>query len=608
MKRVSILFLLLMIIVMPTVVCASSFTLSCNKTDVDVGDTINCSVVVTPDEGVTEISGSISSSGSLESSSSTIDGLNTQVTISAVSAGSGTVTANVTAGDDVLASQSIQITVKEGALIPSPDDTDLSLSSLSIDGNSISVSKDKTEYTYTTDKNSVNISATGIEGATISGTGKKTLNDGSNTFQVIVSKNGNSKTYNVIITKNKTEIINSDSPKLKSIKLSSGTVNFNPDTLEYNVSVESNVNQVTLTATADTGAQIKYSPSSSVSLKYGEIKTVSIIVIKDGVSTTYKVNIIRQDQNGDITGSSNIAVGNAKLKSLTIDEIPFTFDPNTLEYNLNVENNIDEITLKYEVSDPSLSAKVVGNTQLKEGKNKIKIVVSTESGKSNTYILNITRNKTRTVVENKEESIIEKLNDESDLNDIYVSVDNEDEKIITSSILKSLKDSKKKLTYEIIKNSGILYSIEFDGTKINNTDDFNYQITLISEDEEDIYNLIKTSKYLSLKFKDKGNIPGEAKLNIYVGDTRIKDLKKVNLYKYKNNELILVKKDIKIDDGYIELTLDSNSEYVIGKYSKIKSVDYSKNQIIVAAIIILLSFVVSFILIKIKKNKKNNNY
>ena len=598
MKKRSFLFLLI-IFILNIKVSALTLSINCSPKSVNVGDSISCAVNVSGEDDEIDFLVNVSASSNLELlSPSTITSNSATVTLKAKSSGTGTVTLS-----DGSSPVSDSITIEE----VKPEPVALSLTSLSIDGNSISVSKDKTDYTYTTDKESVVINASGSDGANVTGIGEKNLNEGSNTFQIVVSKDGSDpKTYNVIVTRNKksqNDEKKSDLPKLKSISLSSGRINFNPNTLEYNVSIDGNINSFSVNATPSEGASVKYSPSNTIDIKYGEKKTIQIIVLSpNGESTTYKINVTRIDlSNND--PSNNIAIGNVKLKSLTIDEIPFSFDPNTLEYNLNVENNIESITLNYEVSDPSLEAKLVGNTQLKEGKNKIKIVVSTQNGKSNTYVLNITRNKTRTVIENNEEAIIDKVNDESDTNDLYVTVDSNEEKIISSSILDALKNTKRALTYEVIKNSGIVYSVLIDGNKIKNTNDFNYQITFISEYEEEIYELINNSKYVPIKFKGEDGLPGSIHLNIYVGDKSIKDLKKVNLYKYSDNKLELVTKDIKIKDGYIDIDIDTSDQYVLGKKSDLKEISDNKSPIIVAIIIIAISFIISFILIKIRKKK-----
>ena len=399
----------------------------------------------------------------------------------------------------------------------------------------------------------------------------------------------------------------SSDSSLKSISLSSGSLNFSSSTYNYDVQVESNISNLKVTAQSnDSLASIKYSPSDSVSLKYGETKTISIIVLaEDGSSSTYKINVTRKNLDVNTTPSSS----NVDLKSLTVEGVTFTFEPDKVSYSLTVPNEVEEALINYELNDSTSTATIDGDTKLKEGRNKIKIIVKSSSGNTKTYTLNITRSKTRISVINDESEIVEKLNS-NDKSDLYVNINIEEEKIISKNILEALSKTEKDLSYEVLNNEReLLYSITLNGKNIKNTDDFNYQLSFISNTDDKLSNLIKSNNYVSLLFKNNSSIPGKMQLKVFVGDRIIKDYKKIDLYRYNGNKLKLVKKDIEINDGYVDIEIDENTEYVLTKLEKEEKTTTSYIIPVIIMLILVVIIVISLLLRnkKEKKVKKDKN-
>ena len=81
------------------------------------------------------------------------------------------------------------------------------------------------------------------------------------------------------------------------------------------------------------------------------------------------------------------------LKSLTVSGTSFSFNPNTTTYNLTSSSSTATISAQA----TSTSAKVTGTgtKNLAYGKNTYKINVTSESGSTKTYTINITRNDSR---------------------------------------------------------------------------------------------------------------------------------------------------------------------------------------------------------------------
>lgn len=588
MKRIKTLLIIMFVLFIPKTIYGLNASISCSRLSLEVGESTQCSVSVTSEEGITSFNGEVSGNSNLEVSGGLLSHSSEEpensfslsgITVKALSAGTGVLTLTGDASDSV----SIEISEPEAEVL---------LSSLTVPGEILSPSFDSSvkNYSLTTNKDSIIINATATNGSVILDGVKKTLVDGLNTFEIPV---GNTK-YTLSVTKTS----QSDN-LLKSLSLSSGTINFSPSELNYNVELSSDVSSVKVTAEANSNATIKYNPSDSVTLKYGETKVISIVVTSsNGTITTYKINVTRKN----LDSGASTSLKSTSLKSLTIEGATIKFDPEKVTYNINVPNSMEEAIINYELADSTSTAKIDGDTKLKVGKNKIKIIVTASNGKTNTYTLNITRNKSRVSVINDEEKIIESISGD-DKSDLYVNITSDDEKIITKGILEALSKTEKELSYEILNdNRELLYSITLNGKDVKNTDAFNYQLSLISDNDDKLVKLIKSNKYVSVAFKNNSNIPGKMLIKVYVGDRTIRKSKTLDLYEYSNDKLKLVEKNVKINEGYIEFTMDDNVEYVLTKFEKVKK---STTSYTIPIVIILTLLVFVGIVLLLRKRKSN---
>ena len=97
---------------------------------------------------------------------------------------------------------------------------------------------------------------------------------------------------------------------------------------------------------------------------------------------------------------SSPRVGNPNnyLSSISIDDkVIDEFDYTTQEYNIEVFNS--KINIKANPINSKAKASGIGNIELKNENNKVNIIVMSESGRSRTYTLNITKKKTEEIVE-----------------------------------------------------------------------------------------------------------------------------------------------------------------------------------------------------------------
>lgn len=141
---------------------------------------------------------------------------------------------------------------------------------------------------------------------------------------------------------------------------------------------------------------------SSVSVLDDAANDVSIT--KGSVTIT-----ARTQQEIEASYSANANLSNLEVEGYALLE---QFNKDTLEYNLEVENEIEEVNIKATRADNRASVSGTGTVSLTEGVNSFKIVVTAEKGNKKTYTLNITRkelNPITVTVDNKSYTIVRKI-------------------------------------------------------------------------------------------------------------------------------------------------------------------------------------------------------
>ena len=169
---------------------------------------------------------------------------------------------------------------------------------------------------------------------------------------------------------------------LKALSISVGSINFNPNTLSYSVTVDSD-NIVISCEKEDSKATLS-GDIGSMNLKYG-VNTFKINVTSEsGEVRTYVLNVTRVDNRN----SEN------KINSLTISGVSLKFDENKTEYNVIVDNKVSSVKISASLKDNS-SSFVNGygprTVNLVEGNNRVELRISAENGVIRTYVINIKR-------------------------------------------------------------------------------------------------------------------------------------------------------------------------------------------------------------------------
>lgn len=332
-------------------------------------------------------------STTIDSSSATISA--TAADSNAVVTGTGNVslnygnnTFNITVRSEAGTTRTYTINVNR----PDSRSTNNNLSSLSVNIGNISFNKDTTSYKLTTKSSSVNISASKEDSrASITGDiGSKGLNIGTNTFRInVVAENGSKKTYTITIVresdqKQDTTPGNKNSNNnLSSLFVTNTNIVFDKNTTVYNLTTTASSTYISASRETTT-ATIK-GDTGKHDLKVGKNQFIIKVVAENGSIKTYTINITREASKST----------NNYLKSLTLSNGSINFKKATTTYNVNVDNNVDKVTIGADLEDSKSSfengfgPRVVN---LSLGNNTVYIKVRSESGQVRTYILYINRN------------------------------------------------------------------------------------------------------------------------------------------------------------------------------------------------------------------------
>lgn len=400
--------------------------------------------------------------------------------------------------------------------------------------------------------------------------------------------------------------INVKSVNLKTLSVTNGELSpaFNPETLEYTATINSN--KTTINATAEDGMTI--TGLGEQTLNPGEVKNVKITVTaKNKTKKTYSINLKTAETNKS---------DNRSLKSITFNGETINIEDEKSTYTLLVKNNIEDVDLKYELEDEKSKANIKGPKKLEVGINTFVITVTAEDGSTKEYKLLVTRADTKNIIDNDTNAILEEIENGEDKN-IYVSVNQDDKnKIMDKTIGKALKKYGKTITYEVTNEEGdILYSISLNGKDIKfETLNLNFGITFKSSNKTKIEEIVKNAKVLYLNFDSKDKIPGNLTVKLFVGDKfKNKDVLYLYTYNEKSNKLEKVQNKLNVKNGYIEFKIEKLNEYVLSNndFDAKEEVKKEKNNLLIYILpvcgLLIITGVVGIIIVNKKKKKKKEN-
>jgi len=334
---------------------------------------------------------------------------------------------------------------------------------------------------------------------------------------------------------------------------------------------------------------------------------------EEELNGSYKINVTvtEKSNNSETQNSSNSSnsvqnneiKNDATLSSLNITDYVIDFDKNKTDYSIDVNNDIVSLEIKAVASASSSKISINGNDHLKVGDNQVVVKVTAKDGTMKNYKINVNRK------DEIPETTINKIDrtlKNTTKDTIAVNLENKND--ISKDIINKIKESEKNVIFRIYNNdSKLLYFWEFDNNNINELDTFNSTLEFTSENVKDILKLTNYSEMLNLNFLYSGDLPSGTKITIYVGD-RFEDGENLNLYYYNivDKKMDLEKKNLLVENGYVEIEMNHCSEYILTR-ALLNSSDYDSVSNIVWIIISIIEFIllVGFIIFSILKRKKD---
>lgn len=302
--------------------------------------------------------------------------------------------------------------------------------------------------------------------AKVSGFAKYSLNVGINNIDITVTaEDGSTNTYKLKVRRE--QLVSSKLQSL-SAKSYSFTQIFNKEVFDYNLSVDSEVDSLVLNIVPeDPNATYRVVGNSDFIVGMNIVK----IIVTDslgGDTSTYTLNVNKQNYSN--TYLSYIYTSQGTLTP--------NFIKTTLDYTVNVGNEVDSIEV---LAEPEVSTNTVtgpGTYSLVPGDNKIDLKVETPTGVSRVYHVNIIRErKTKNHLLNLQVKI------EGELQTLTPDFNKE--------VLEySLNVPKETKTIEILGKAEENATVKGLGVKTVKSGANQYQITVTSEDGEiNIYQL-----------------------------------------------------------------------------------------------------------------------
>ena len=333
---------------------------------------------------------------------------------------------------------------------------------------------------------------------------------------------------------------------LKSLSINPGSINFNKNTLTYDVTLDSSVIEITCEKEEE-NATIN-GDIGSKNLSYGKNTFKINVVSESNEVRTYILNVTRIDNRNTENRLSSIGVNGKNIN----------FNEDKFEYNISVEYDVTTAKITGSLKDSS-SSFVNGygprTINLNEGNNKVELRVISENGITRTYTININRKEdpNNKSDDNYLKDIDIKDNDidfDKDKKEYRITVDYNTDKLDIDTVISSNKSKveiignenfkvgenvviikvtakdnsvreykiivTKKAKEEILDSNSYLKNITIEGYNINfNKNTYNY--TLNIKDEESLkINAISESNLAKVKIVGNSNLNNNNVIKIIV--------------------------------------------------------------------------------------------
>ena len=327
-----------------------------------------------------------------------------------LSVGPNVVSVEVTAEDG---ETTLTYTVTVNRADPVVPFTDATLSSLELSDVPFTFDSDTTSYEVGVANDVEQTTATATannEGASyVLKLGEETDEDGTvelsvgpNVVSVEVTAEDGETTLTYTVTVNRADpVVPFTDATLSSLELSDVPFTFESDTTSYEVSVAHDVEQTTVTATANNeGASYvlrlgeETDEDGTVELSVGPNVVSVEVTAEDGETTlTYTVTVNRAEAAPELSADATVS-------SLELSDVPLTFDSDTMSYEVSVAHDVEQTTVTATATDDGASYAVKlgeetdedGTVELAVGSNVVSIEVTAEDGETTrTYTVTVNR-------------------------------------------------------------------------------------------------------------------------------------------------------------------------------------------------------------------------
>lgn len=292
---------------------------------------------------------------------------------------------------------------------------------------------------------------------------------------------------------------------------------------------------------------------------------------------------------------------NNYLKSLSVEGYDISFDKDTLEYSIEVGNEVEKVKINAQTEDSKASVSGTGEREVSEGNNKLEVRVEAENGNVKTYVINVIVKELDPInvkIGSEEYTVIRKedvLTVLPNYQKTTVNIDGEDVLAYYNEITKftivGLKDSKGVANYYIYDDgeytlykeytfNGITLYLTGKDVNIDNYDEttFNYNNDKLNAYKLSDNSLIK--KTYALDVDELKNYYLFYAINVNTGEE--------NLYKYDPLEGTVQRYDSSIIDLLDVYKENADRNFIL---------------FIIASSLLVLIAIIKFIMIIINKNK-----
>ena len=343
----------------------------------------------------------------------------------------------------------------------------------------------------------------------------------------------------------------------------------------------------------------------------GQTRTITVNVIaKPTPSQPTQPTQPSTPNNNNNTGNNNSSNNNQNnnlstnnnLKEIKVDGYNLTkIDGNN--YTLEVMNNVENINISATAEDSKAKVTGTGSHKLQVGENNIEVIIISESGAQNKINVKVTR---------KDGYYLEDLDNilkDNAIKDINIKLKKDSK--ITIKNLESIKNSKKVVTLSYYDNNKkLLYSWIINGKELKNPTDFITTVSFTSKYTDKIGSLSNYADGMYIHLDQDTKLPAGVKLKVYVGD-KYKNKDTVNVYYYDKDKMVLVKDNIKVEDGYITYDVSNSNDHFITKAklenTQVVTCEKTTSPIAITVVIIVIVLIVGFIVFYILKKKKSKN-